>query len=166
MRHTLGAAPHFALAAPLLYPGPSRAPPLPGGLLPPRSTPLATPPPCPKGLLRLLLSLSSCLAWRSPARRGPHHQCHQNRRGAEIYLATSSSLAGSRSGRLHRAVRVDTAEVLPVVALRQIGSSRKYISSRLDESSCGDRLANPCTDKTRFLIFKGKRLDLIFATFI
>ena len=29
-------------------------------------------------------------------------------------IATSSSLAGSRRGRLHRAVRVDTAEVLLV----------------------------------------------------
>ena len=42
----------------------------------------------------------------------------------------------------------DTAEVLPLVALHWIGSSRKYISSRLDESSCGDRQINPCIDKT------------------
>ena len=39
--------------------------------------------------------------------------------------------------------------MLPVAALH-----------RLDESSCGDLLANPCTDKTRLLIFEGKRLDL------
>ena len=63
-------------------------------------------------LLHLLLSLSSCLAWRSPARGDLHHQRRHNRRGAEIYLATSSSLAGSRRRSLHQAVRADTAEVL------------------------------------------------------
>ena len=32
----------------------------------------------------------------------------------------------------------------------------QYISSRLDESSCGDRLANPCLDKTRSVFFEGE----------
>ena len=48
-------------------------------------------------------------AWlrRSPARGDLHHQHHHNRRGAEIYLATSSSLAGSRRGHLHRGASSD-----------------------------------------------------------
>ena len=49
-------------------------------------------------------------------------KCHHNRRGAEIYLATSSLFAGSRRGRLHRAVRVDTAEALLVRCCIRIGS--------------------------------------------
>ena len=59
----------------------------------------------------LLLS-SSCTAWRSPARGRTPPSTPPHHRAAEIHLATSSLLAGSRRRSLHRAVRVDTAETL------------------------------------------------------
>ena len=65
-------------------------------------------------LHHLLLPLLVPWLRRSHARGDLHHQRHHNRRGAEIYLATPSLLAGSRRRSLHRAVRVDTAEALLV----------------------------------------------------
>ena len=62
------APPHRTLAAPLLHPSPSCAPPLPGGLPPPRSRLLAAPPLAQRGCCTSLSSSPSCLAWRSPAR--------------------------------------------------------------------------------------------------
>ena len=95
-----------------------------------------------------------------------HHQRHHNRRGAEIHLAISTLLAGSRRRRSTSSRTCGYRGGAAPCGTSSDWTSRKYISSRLDESSCGDRLANPCTDKTRLLIFKGKRLDLTFATFV
>ena len=89
-------------------------------------------PPLAVGLLLRHLLVLLLLPWlrRSHARGDLHHQRHHNRRGAEIYLATSLSLAGSRRGRLHRAIRVDTSEVLLL---------RHFIGlDRLDNTSTRD----------------------------
>ena len=88
-------------------------------------------PPLALGLVRHLL-LPLFVPWlrRSHARGDLNHQRHHNRHGAEIYLATPSLLAGSRRWSLHRAVHVDTAEVL--LLRRFIGLDREDNTSPRD----------------------------------
>ena len=76
------------------------------------------------GLLHHLLSLSSCLAWRSHARGDLHHQRHHNRRGAEIHLAISTLLVGSRRRRSTSSCTCGYRRGAARAVLHRIGSRR------------------------------------------
>ena len=107
------------------------------------------------------LSLVHGLAKPCP-RENLHHQHHHNCRGAEIYLATPSLLAGSRRRSLHRAVRVDTAEVL--LLRRFIGLDRVDITSPRDYMSLVAWIDRPTPTSTKGFVRSSRVRDWILSS--